>query len=687
MKYFPLLIIVLVMCFSCDAGDISSLTAEELEKIISENSYAELSEDAVSQLEPDSAFYLAVKAVSLGYEKPALLLSRHSWKNGSRFIREKAAELYIRTAGGMNSWADAEFAGSLAAAEFPDNYYFRRMAVAAAYWQQKDSGLFGKIAHLRSYPESDEDWELYLFCAVSAFRTESPGWEDSWILMFENVPASDFIRRGWDYLSASLDEPYQLFPGFEELIEGKYLASSGEVGEALELLISYLESSVGESGGHTGRAAALELEKMFVRQGSNVKGGKFFEEIAAASESETDVESYLFAAARLYRKAGWYGNAERCLDQIVKSSGSDISDRILWYALDVAARRNPLKAVERLDFYISLWDDPAYFADALDNLCTGLVRQRRWKEIASAAELLNNSGPAEISDRYSYITARAAEEGLIPGEYEKHEYTDLYYRIMDGDKLLEFTGVTLAIAGPPPEDEMNQAEVYINGLIRWGLDDHLLDAVREYGASLSEPFLIFCASVTAERLKHLDSIRMMYQYHGRMSREGKMSLYPALYREEVEYAAALNDIPPQLLFGLVWKESGFEREIISRSGAVGLSQLMPSTAEDVAGRMKIKMPDLTDPEENLLIGSWYLNWLTGYVGNNSAAVISYNGGPGRVRRWMREYSDLSPDLLYEAVPVLETHQYGKRVLTASVFYGMLYYNIDPAETVAIFFPN
>ena len=197
--------------------------------------------------------------------------------------------------------------------------------------------------------------------------------------------------------------------------------------------------------------------------------------------------------------------------------------------------------------------------------------------------------------------------------------------------------------------------------------------------------MIYCASATAEKGATLDSIRMMYQYNRELSPAGLMKLYPALYREEIERNAAANDIAPQLLFGLVWKESGFENEIVSRSGAVGLSQLMPSTAEDVARRIRSTVVDLTDPDENLAIGSWYLNWLRGYVGNTAAAVLSYNGGPGRVKGWIRQYSDLSDDLFYEIVPVAETYQYGKKVLTAAVLYGLLYYDVAPEQTLRMFF--
>ncbi|MBI9107622.1 MAG: lytic transglycosylase domain-containing protein [Spirochaetales bacterium] len=689
MKYLPVLFLILFLCCSCNVEQAGRLTAIELEKIITENQYQEedFSEARISELDPDASYYLALKALSLGYEKTALLLSRYSWQNSIGLLREKAAELCVLTSAGMNRWADAGFSASLAAAEYPDNYFFRRTAAASAYWQRKDTELPEKIGRLKKYAESSEDWELFLFSAVSAYRIGESGWEEEWVLMFENVPSSEYIRRGWDYLTAEHDEPYLLFPGFENLIEGKYLFSVGNYREAGVFLSAWLESSVkGNPEGKYSRTAASDLEELFIRQGTTAKGGKFFEDLAASAAEGAESDYYRFAAARMYRRGGWYGNAERCLDEIIQASGPDVSDRILWYSLDIAEKRDPAEAARRLPFYIEHWDDPDYFADVLDELCTGLVRSRKWKEIASVSDLLRQSGPKDVGDRYIYLARRAADEGFLRGEpREGRTYTDLYYRILTGDSLPELA-VKTSEPAIPVDREMNQAELYVYGLIKWNLDEMLLDAIKQHKDELSESFLRYCASEAVGRLAHLDSIRMMYQYQGQLSAGGLLSLYPDIYREEVEYAAALNDIPPQVLFGLVWKESGFEREIVSRSGAVGLSQLMPSTAEDVAIRMKRDIPDLTDPAENLLTGSWYLNWLNGYVGNKAAAVISYNGGPGRVRRWMREYPDFPPDLLFEAVPVKETHDYGKRVLTASVLYGLLYYEIKPAESLSLFFP-
>jgi soluble lytic murein transglycosylase len=104
---------------------------------------------------------------------------------------------------------------------------------------------------------------------------------------------------------------------------------------------------------------------------------------------------------------------------------------------------------------------------------------------------------------------------------------------------------------------------------------------------------------------------------------------------------------------------------------------MPATAVDVASRMGRPPGDLTDPEENLELGAWYLRWLQGYVGAPWSAVLAYNGGPGRVRSWLSEWEPLPPDLAIEAVPLPETRNYGRNLLVSSLYYGYLYYQLPP----------
>lgn len=97
----------------------------------------------------------------------------------------------------------------------------------------------------------------------------------------------------------------------------------------------------------------------------------------------------------------------------------------------------------------------------------------------------------------------------------------------------------------------------------------------------------------------------------------------ARWEEEITRAADAAGVDPRLLTALVWSESGFDPAAVSPAGAVGLSQLMPATAEGLG-------VDPTDPAENLAGGARYLSDLISRFGGVELALAAYNAGPGRV---------------------------------------------------------
>ncbi|HET7275997.1 MAG TPA: lytic transglycosylase domain-containing protein [Longimicrobiaceae bacterium] len=102
------------------------------------------------------------------------------------------------------------------------------------------------------------------------------------------------------------------------------------------------------------------------------------------------------------------------------------------------------------------------------------------------------------------------------------------------------------------------------------------------------------------------------------------SLAEKIYDQAIE-----SEIDPDIAFGLVRAESSFKNVSTSRVGAVGLTQLMPRTAEWLAPGTSVK--ELRDPDTNLRIGLQYLRQLIDkYNGNTDLALTAYNRGPGTV---------------------------------------------------------
>ena len=131
-----------------------------------------------------------------------------------------------------------------------------------------------------------------------------------------------------------------------------------------------------------------------------------------------------------------------------------------------------------------------------------------------------------------------------------------------------------------------------------------------------------------------------------------------------------------LVLALIRQESGFMKDVVSTAGARGLMQLMPATAQKVAQSIKVAFSPgkLDDPNYNIKLGSAYLGDLVNdFEGSYILALASYNAGPSRAKRWIREYGDPrdpAVDVIdwIEMIPFTETRNYVQRVMESVAIY-------------------
>jgi soluble lytic murein transglycosylase len=115
--------------------------------------------------------------------------------------------------------------------------------------------------------------------------------------------------------------------------------------------------------------------------------------------------------------------------------------------------------------------------------------------------------------------------------------------------------------------------------------------------------------------------------------------YPLRYEQIVRGHARHYDLDPALLAAVIYQESKFKASARSSSGAVGLMQLLPSTAKGIAlhtGGTAFRVNDLYDPEINVRYGAWYLRHLIEKYGDEETALAAYNAGQDNVDRWRRD---------------------------------------------------
>jgi soluble lytic murein transglycosylase len=143
--------------------------------------------------------------------------------------------------------------------------------------------------------------------------------------------------------------------------------------------------------------------------------------------------------------------------------------------------------------------------------------------------------------------------------------------------------------------------------------------------------------------------------------------YPLRYEHVIAGHARNYELDPALLAAVIYRESKFDPDARSRSGAVGLMQLLPSTARGIAvhtGGTRFVVSDLTNPEINVRYGAFYLRRLLRKYGDERLALAAYNAGQRNVDEWIAD------DGGQIAFP--ETRQYVAEVLELRDVYARAY---------------
>ena len=140
------------------------------------------------------------------------------------------------------------------------------------------------------------------------------------------------------------------------------------------------------------------------------------------------------------------------------------------------------------------------------------------------------------------------------------------------------------------------------------------------------------------------------------------SQHPRLLSKVFETASQKETIRNELLMAIAKQESRFSPGVSSPVGATGLLQLMPATAEELAGET-LTIDELREPTRNARLGARYLaQLLEQWQGDIVLAVASYNAGPGAASQWVTAALKKDPELWVDRIPYPETRLYTKKVL-------------------------
>lgn len=397
----------------------------------------------------------------------------------------------------------------------------------------------------------------------------------------------------------------------------------------------------------------------------------------------------LVGNAKLFREA--HQARETILAYGIKRlAGRDLEEaQRQWRAISGRYPFSPRQKREiehRLAFALTYSDAP----DALDRLdalpltqddlllhqqrIRAALRRQDWKRVAAWIDAL----PAKTrsTSQWRYWRARAVEARGRKDE-AKPLYADIarersYYGFLAADRI----GRRYRLGNSPVHvaPEIMQA-IEKRPAIQRAHELFLLDRMREARSEWEQAIRRF------DQTKLRAAARLAHAWHwhdqaittlARAREWDDLELrFPLAHRDRVEAQARQHRLDPAWLFALMRQESAFMSDARSAAGAMGLMQLMPSTARSVARRLKHRLrrnDQLFEPATNIRLGTAYLNTLLQRMAESPIlATASYNAGPRRVQHWLPSES-IPPDVWIETIPYRETRRYVQRVLTYTVIY-------------------
>jgi soluble lytic murein transglycosylase len=365
-------------------------------------------------------------------------------------------------------------------------------------------------------------------------------------------------------------------------------------------------------------------------------------------------------------------------------------------ALDTLKARNPALAPHLADAerLLALWIASDYHPMALARL-TALPEAvvdadvREWRirvclkqgDWLATLRWLDQLPPEERdSSRWQYWRGRALD-AAGRGEDARQAYQRIakqrdYYSFLAADRL----GVAYTIANAPLAVSPTQLDALLADSPGLQRAKELYILGREWEASAEWQRATQAFDPTA--LKQAARLADRWEWHhqaiitiARAEHWDDLELrFPLAYREEIVANATADAVDPTWIYAVIRQESAFRADARSPVGALGLMQLMPATAQQIARDLQdvIATPNLRQPEINIRYGAHYLRrMLERLQGNPVLATAAYNAGPNKVVEWLPVNDPIPADVWAETIPYRETRAYVQRVMEYAIVYQHL----------------
>lgn len=315
------------------------------------------------------------------------------------------------------------------------------------------------------------------------------------------------------------------------------------------------------------------------------------------------------------------------------------------------------------------------------------VRFSQWNAILKAVDAM--SLPTQQQRVWQYWYARANDQmkdernkSIARAFYTNLALEDDYYGLLSRDKLGQKLN-QLGISYTPSAADYQRLDFDPNFRRAFSLRNVNASAAyanREWNWAVRQARLknddgmILAAASRANSIAWYD--RAIYAAERTVRQHNYALQFLTPYREEVVQHSGNVGIDPAWVYGLIRQESRFVIAARSHVGAGGLMQIMPDTAKWVAKQLSESYSSaaLSHMQTNIRYGTYYLSHIQSQLSSQPVlATAGYNAGPNRAKRWQPVGTEnLAADQYTEAIPLLETRDYVKNVMTNSVYYALLF---------------
>ena len=459
----------------------------------------------------------------------------------------------------------------------------------------------------------------------------------------------------------------------------------------------------------------------------DINNAKWFEELARGVWKDKRINYYaMIYSGLLYNKNDNY--RRRALKQFEAAldfaEDQNERDQALWYYLQSCLKISTDEAVLGLEKYAGSFCQKDYFDDFFDSLSVLLFSGGKWDAFEKVFDAINGHASQATLSKYAYLTARVLQSQTKGADVKKLERfyrlaadtepgTYVYYKLLAAKELGCSAGEMDKMFFEPkkleplvPEkvsmEQALSARKLLLGYADFGLGECIYDDWKFF-FDIDKKMIDLA---TVERLSaflrrmaggqndyYSKSLRMIARSANldgvQISRAAFELLYPQNFLDCIRASAKEFEVDDYLMFALVRTESFFEPAIQSHAGAVGLTQLMETTASDCAKRLKVEKYNLLDPATNIRFGTYYYSHMKKRLDDSGIlALFAYNAGITVVRRWIRSskielnsQGRLWSDMFLETLPFAETRDYGRRVVSAAAMYAWLYNGKNPCDIV------